>query len=61
MASGDRVVVHPRIPGALFLLLVWYQNDRNLPSFNSALVELLETHPAILTRYHALLYPKVTP
>lgn len=52
MARGNRPVVPVflRLPQPLKVIAELYQNDRNLPSLNAALVELLETHPQLVTR-----------
>src|SRR5579871_6131825 len=49
MARGNWPVVAlgVRVPHELFLLLKRYQNDRRMSSINSAVIELLETHPAV--------------
>lgn len=59
MAGRNRAIVS--LPVGLLLMIKIYQSDRDLASFNAAVIELLETHPAILTRYHAMLYPEGKP
>jgi hypothetical protein len=47
MAGRDRTVIVVRVPSELRVITEWYQRDRKLPSLNQAVIELLETHPAI--------------
>jgi hypothetical protein len=56
MARGDRLVNEEvngmydfplKIPAGLRVLAKIYQDNRLMPSLNAALIELLETHPAI--------------
>ena len=57
MARGDGAVTDGppkgmyelpfRMPDGLRMLAKEYQNNRLMPSLNAALIELLETHPAI--------------
>lgn len=54
MAGRDRALI--RLPEELTLVIKRYQNDRRLPTFNAAVVELLETSPAILAIIRELLY-----
>lgn len=49
MARRDRTLVPfpTYLPRELKLMAERYQSNRNLPSLNQAIIELLETHPAI--------------
>lgn len=50
MAGGDRAVVrlNLRLPPELIMVSKLYQSDRRIVSLNAAIIELLETHPAIV-------------
>lgn len=50
MAGGNRAVIYLRVPLPLRLLADCYQSDRGLQSLNAAIIELLETHPALVER-----------
>jgi hypothetical protein len=54
MASGNRAVVLLRLPPPLKVIAECYQKDRNLPSLNAALIELLETHPQLVSLVEVL-------
>ena len=56
MASGNRPLkaVPVYLPEPLWLILKRYQDDRLLPSFNALIIELLETHPAVVQRIEML-------
>jgi len=61
MASRDGpVIVNLRFPGAMKSMVERYQNRRFLPSFNRAVIELLETHPEIQKMVAELLDAPVT-
>ena len=48
MAGRDGpVVLYIRLPSGLKMLAMRYQNKRELPTINKAVIELLETHPEI--------------
>ena len=54
MAGRDRAVILLRIPSALAVIAKVYQDDRDLPSLNAAITELLETHPELVLRVELL-------
>lgn len=46
--TNGRESIYFKMPSILRVLVERYQNHRCLPSFSSAITELLETHPAIV-------------
>lgn len=61
MAGRDRIVItNLRLPSGMKMVVERYQNRRNLPSFNRAVIELLETHPEIQKMVAELLDVPVT-
>lgn len=57
---SERVSISMTMPLGLRLMAERYGNDRGLVSFSAAIVELLETHPAIAYQV-AKLYNEASP
>jgi hypothetical protein len=47
VAGRDWVVIQVRVHPAMDMLVKRYQESRNMPSKSQAVIELLETHPAL--------------